>query len=277
MDCYLSLMKGHQSDVNCLSSFSNLLASGSEDSTIRIWDITSQKSIRRLTDPSFSPSQAIENVSILETSVFASTSSSIYEFDIRNPSKILLTSSLSQLQLPFELSSLSQSHDHLLVSTDDGEILLLDKTSKETKFKSAPHTNVSLMQLCSSAFFLDSFIVSGGFDCRIMLLDLSGATVSGISLEDIFPSQGFNPPHVYDLDCKGNQVAFALGSGNVCVFEYRDRLVGTKSVKAHEQRVVCVALAKFDDLGISADCAELSFWRDDVVKKVLLENKVLAI
>jgi len=110
-----------------------------------------------------------------------------------------------------------------------------------------------------------------------MLIDLNGETVSGISLEDIFPSQGFNPPHVYDLDCKDNSAAFALGSGNVCVFEYRDKLVGTRSIKAHEQRVVCVALAKFDDLGISADCAELSFWKDEVVKKVLLENKVFGI
>jgi len=143
MDCYLSLMKGHQSDVNCLSSCNNLLASGSEDSTIRIWDITSQKSVRRLTDPSFYPSHPIENISLHETSIFASTSSSIYEFDIRNPSAILLSSSLSQLQLPFDLSSLNQSTNHILVSTDDGEILLLDKSSKETKFKSAPHTNVT--------------------------------------------------------------------------------------------------------------------------------------
>ena len=94
MDCYLSYLKGHQNDVNSLSTSGKLLASGSVDGTIRIWDTTTDKSIRRLTDQEFFPLKSIENVFLDDYNLYASTDTSLYYFDIRNPSKIIIQESL---------------------------------------------------------------------------------------------------------------------------------------------------------------------------------------
>lgn len=104
-----------------------------------------------------------------------------------------------------------------------------------------------------------------------------GEAVSGVNLEDIFVNQGFNPPHVYGLSVRGSSVAFALGNGNLCVFEYRDRLVGVRNFNAHDQRVMCVNLCKFGDVIVSACNSDLAFWRGEDVKRVALLCKVIQI
>jgi hypothetical protein len=239
--------------------------------------MTSQKSIRRLTDPLYFPSTPLENVSILNHSVYTSTTSSLFEFDIRNPSKIIHSESLSVLSTPEEISSIDQDSSSLIISTDDGDLLIISKSSKETRVRSSVHSNVIKNQLSCSKVFCEDLIVSGGFDCRVMLTGLNGEIISGVSLEDLFPSQGFNPPHVYAISCRQREVAFALGNGNVCVFEYGERLTGKVTVQAHQQRVMALALVKFDDFGISADVDEICFWKEKVFKKVVLAQKVSAI
>ena len=100
MDCYLSYLKGHNGDVNSLSICDTYLASGSSDGTIRIWDTSTEKSVRRLTDPGFFPSSPIENVCLYDYTLSASSGSSLYFFDIRNPSRIIIQESLGSLGFP---------------------------------------------------------------------------------------------------------------------------------------------------------------------------------
>jgi len=275
MDCYISYLKGHSKDVTCLSSFNNLLASSSEDGTVRIWDQTSQKSIRRLTDPQFFPSNPVENVSLHNFSVYLTSSNSLYEFDIRNPSKIILPESHSTLSFPEDISSIDQTDSKALICLDNGDFIVLDKPSKETTSSFTPHNNVRTIQVCAGMFFMQDLIVSAGFDCKVMLSQTDGEVVSGVNLEDIFANRGFNPPHVYGLSVKENLVAFALGNGNLCVFEHRDRLVGTRNFKAHEERVMCVNFCRFGDLIVSASNSDLAFWRENEVKRVGLGCKVI--
>lgn len=142
MDCYISYMKGHTKDVTCLSTSGLLLASSSEDGTVRIWDQTSQKSIRRLTDPSFFPSNPVDNVSIHNNSVYLTSQNTLYEFDIRNPSKIILTESQSSISFPEDISSIDQTDTKVLVCLDSGEFVVFDKSSNETVSKFVPHNNV---------------------------------------------------------------------------------------------------------------------------------------
>lgn len=145
MDCYISYLKGHSKDVTCLSSSGNLLASSSEDGTVRIWDQTSQKSVRRLTDPLFFPSHPVENVSIHNFSVYLTSKNSLYEFDIRNPSKIIHSESESTLSFPDDISSIDQTDSKVLICLDNGEFIVLDKNSKEPSANFTPHNNVSLI------------------------------------------------------------------------------------------------------------------------------------
>lgn len=145
MDCYLSYLKGHTSDVNSISISDTYLASGSSDGTIRIWDTNNEKSIRRLTDPSFFPSGSIENVCLSNYDLIASSSSSLYFFDIRNPSRIIIQESLSTLELPDEVSQISLKSDRLILSLDNGCISLMDFQSKQPISYLSSHGNVSII------------------------------------------------------------------------------------------------------------------------------------
>ena len=43
---YRDRLKGHKDTVNSLSISENILASGSDDTTVRLWDLRTQKGIR---------------------------------------------------------------------------------------------------------------------------------------------------------------------------------------------------------------------------------------
>jgi WD40 repeat protein len=142
MECYLSYLKGHTGDVNSLSASNMLLASGSEDGTIRIWDTSTDKSIRRLTDPSFFPQSPIENVSLKDFSLLASSNETLYSFDIRNPSQILITQSIAHLKLPDTISQINQTGNTSYVSLDNGCISKVDLSVPQIASSFVCHENV---------------------------------------------------------------------------------------------------------------------------------------
>ena len=143
MDCYLSYLKGHQNDVNSLSTSGKLLASGSVDGTIRIWDTTTDKSIRRLTDQEFFPLKSIENVFLDDYNLYASTDTSLYYFDIRNPSKIIIQESLWKMNFPEEINQICGNQDILCLPLDSGWISLINYRTQEQILLYECHDNVS--------------------------------------------------------------------------------------------------------------------------------------
>ena len=142
MDCYVSYLNGHTEDVTSLSLSGKLLASGSEDGTIRIWDTTSHKSVRRLTDPHFYPEKQVENVNLDEYFLSASYENNLYVFDIRNPSKILIHESLWKLSISDTISQINKKASIIGCSLDSGCITLIDTTTKQAFLTIEPHNNV---------------------------------------------------------------------------------------------------------------------------------------
>ena len=53
----LEQLKGHTADVNCISAQPPLLASASDDGSVRVWDLRINKSVKRVTAPQFFPNQ----------------------------------------------------------------------------------------------------------------------------------------------------------------------------------------------------------------------------
>lgn len=92
---------------------------------------------------------------------------------------------------------------------------------------------------------------------------------------DFFDNTSFNPPHVYTISTKGNEAAVGLGNGNICIFECEDKVVGKNRWEAHEDRLMCCAWAKFNDMLITASFNDLALWNYSLVKRVSLENKVI--
>lgn len=145
MECYLTYFKGHNADVNSLSTSGNIMASGSADGTIRIWDLNTHKSIRRVTDDYFFPSKSVENVSLSGFSLLSSTESRLFLFDIRNPSKILVTQSLSSHPFSDEISQISQNNNNTgCLSLDNGEIVIFNTNTLEIHSIYRCHNNVKI-------------------------------------------------------------------------------------------------------------------------------------
>ncbi|OMJ90508.1 hypothetical protein SteCoe_7095 [Stentor coeruleus] len=214
MECYLTYLKGHNADVNSLSTSGNIMASGSDDGTVRIWDLNTHKSVRRVTDEFFFPSKSVENVSLSGFSLFTSTESRLFLFDIRNPSKILVTQSISTHTFSDEISQISQINNIGCLSLDNGEIVIFNTNTLEIQSIYQCHNNI-----CSSAQIIsENYIISGGFDCRLKVTHFDGTEFSDLDFYDFFDNKSFNPPHIYTIASKGNEAAVGLGNGNICLF-----------------------------------------------------------
>lgn len=83
----MEVLKCHSAPINCIkkSHQSNIFASGSDDSTIRIWDLRKRRS-NKLIRGCFT-NDAINCIAFNpknEYQITATTNSSIYSFDLRN-------------------------------------------------------------------------------------------------------------------------------------------------------------------------------------------------
>ena len=81
---YRSRLKGHADTVNSLSIHNNILASGSDDTTIRLWDLRTHTGIRmgRLGQP-------VQNVRLCGEKILCTAEATLAVFDLRVPDIIL--------------------------------------------------------------------------------------------------------------------------------------------------------------------------------------------
>ena len=217
-----------------------LLASGSDDKTVRIWDTRTNKPVKCL-HGCFPDS--IEGVAFVPTDdnlLFAASGNVLYSFDLRQPS-VIQNTALSALSDIFEDINTLDVHPNqrlLAVSDDSNNIYFVpfDEqgaliNSKETgiryKTLSRVHNNI----VGSLKFHVNpkkNEVISGGFDCMACIWDLDrGRPVKSIQfqcLEEVASTnQVFNPPFVHSLGyiCEGKLIVSGLGDGSVsCIRGY---------------------------------------------------------
>jgi len=227
-------------------SDSNIICSGSEDATVRLWDLRCKKSTnaivcfdkKEVTSVIFGSKKG-------QREIFATAYNKLYKFDARNLSNAVLIHEYKKsvsITDDDELNEVSLNHDQTLISTSDDSgavtILTTDDFVTLTQFPAQD-------DLCTSAKFVPktpSELMSCGTDCRWRYWRVSrtqqarAAAAKGESATSVCAvaqlrewhaseatataaAQVINPPYAHHVafDASGRSAAVALGDGRVAV------------------------------------------------------------
>ncbi|EGG15851.1 WD40 repeat-containing protein [Cavenderia fasciculata] len=176
----------------------NLLATGSYDKTVKIWDMRSRSSdaIQTMEEAQDSVTSVLFNDQDYEL-LSSSVDGSIRVYDIRN-SKVIID------QLHHPLSSIYITHDGkcLLTCTMNSTISLLEKKTGDVLNEFKGHKNNSY-KVNSKTLYDDSLVVSGSEDNQVYLWDIVEGTIFA-KLDHSSPS---SPPNsiISSIDCHPSQ------------------------------------------------------------------------
>lgn len=250
------LWRGHRDAVLTLDVLSEAggqaqsLASGSEDSTVRVWDLTTGRTTRCYHGPF--GGEAVAAVAFGDAGrLFAATSTDVFELDLRAPGVVLrearaklaglATDDINQLSV--QRHPRTGAPKHLAVADDSGRVTLLDATATPPRpIRTLARRGGGEEAMCTCVSFRPraQWDLACGFlqQCAVGLWDFGRARCRALEVgaappavceaeeEDdptvAPPSQLFNPPYVHGLafDASGRHLATALGSGEVLVYEY---------------------------------------------------------
>jgi WD40 repeat protein len=167
-----SLLEGHEQTVTCIAVNDPQVAvlSGSEDSTCRLWDLRTNKSVRHISKV-FS-GEALTSVVFHPTNpnfVFASSSQTVFEFDLRTDSVLMTDSSRDFSCNSDDISQIAiHPKGQFLASADDsGEVKVIDLQSNRIFKSLRVHDNI-----CSSVQFRPGVAwdaATGAFDSSLVL------------------------------------------------------------------------------------------------------------
>ncbi len=233
-----SRLTGHKKSVSCITvnpADNNNLISGSDDRTVRMWDVrnTTNKSTKCIAGCFNSGIESMTFVN--EHFLCVASGTSLFSFDVRFDG-VLQRTPLSSVVDSFEEINQIVSHpkDSLIAVADDSGAVttvpvsstgVLSDNSSFSRYKklSRVHTNI----VGSVAFRRPnpSELTSGGFDsvwdvargrptASVRLEHLADESPEG---ESSCTNQILNPPFVQALEyvCGGRGVVFALGDGSV--------------------------------------------------------------
>ena len=249
---------GHRGPVNdvIVSESGNLVATSSDDGTVRLWDSRTQKAIKCYTSfftgapvyLKFSPGSD-------DGCLYASDDSSVFELDLR-ASGVLVREPRGIFSFGASgINCISLSSDYIAVGSDDGDILLTRIIASEDLIRlSGIHTNL----VGSLALFQDDDaswkLISGGFDAILAKWDVAGSVSEGTINFSEFSPGGTNPPFVHSLSIvslndPNDYVVCALGNGELKLISCDDMSIsasmecsGGMLAACHSVgRTVCVA------------------------------------
>lgn len=276
-------LRGHRAAVTCLDcttepasiaaqSFDHLLASGSEDKTVRIWDTRAARSVKCFHGCFDSELEAVRFGQSSSHCLFAATTSRLVSFDLRKEA-VLDSQPISQC--PQEFSDISavafHSRGTMVAVADDSDCIHLVSitgsgafTEGESKRLRAIHSN-SIGALA----FADRKreLVSGGFDFLVCKWDADtfkpGKRAEMERLEQLESSnQTLNPPFVTALQYlpESSFLLAALGDGSMRLLTNAD-LSTVAQVAAHSAMITSVhAFSSSGVLSGGLDC-HVKAWR----------------
>jgi WD40 repeat protein len=228
-------LRGHKDAIVSLDSpdDSDILLSGSEDGTLRLWDLrTKLTSIRLIRTSNIGD---MGYCRLRDNLVSASVGSKLFGFDLRQCESIIVTN--PTLCFPAsgddDINDYHADGDFFLLPTDSGHIRKVNKATFKEEHSSDLHSNIA--SVCRLLPCGDQ-LVSGGYDCRLATarLGLSGLEAGkDFSVSSLIPidededgyhsGQTINPPFVTGLEVSPNkqQLAVALGDGSVFAMDLR--------------------------------------------------------
>ncbi|RYH26741.1 hypothetical protein EON65_14020 [archaeon] len=207
-------IRGHRAEVTCLDcssrgSFVSLVASGSEDRTVRLWDTASNRSVKCLHQCFTSSIEQVKFSKKDDYIVYVASVNRMYCFDLRKDSvldSVPLCTSMDEFHdiCTMELSPTN----NCMVLSDDSDVVCkvdIDSTgcfvdNSLRKFRTLHTNSIGALAFADKK----SELYSGGFDFSIVKWDLDSARpIKKLELscfETVDSSnQMFNPPFVTQL------------------------------------------------------------------------------
>lgn len=247
-DCFTaSKLRGHRASVTCLQADADQqnLLSGSDDKTVRLWDLRINRSTKCMLGCFGSPIEAVKFAS--SNIVYAACANAVYSFDLRYDG-VLTKVPLAELSMgegPDEISNLAINNkgDMLAAAMDSGVINLVPirgngtfcENSGSTRYKRLTRVHNNIISTVSFKKNNPRELLSGGFDYTGCLWEVDRGRpkistnfqsmptplVEGADPdEERNPLQIINPPFVMSMNyiMDGRCVVAALGDGTVSIF-----------------------------------------------------------
>lgn len=224
-------LKGHRSAVNCLdcpsSSGRQLLISGSEDRTVRVWDIATSKSVKCFHGCFAGDIEAVSLSRKDENIVFVVTTETAYSFDMRKDC-VLDSVPFSSCNHRFEdISAVAFSpKDNVIAVADNSEcihLIHLDSlcgfiNEGVRKLRQVHRNNIGALAFSERK----KEVISGGYDFLLCKWDVDllkpSKRIEVESLSNIESSkQTLNPPFITGIQYIPGQpvLATTFGDGSV--------------------------------------------------------------
>lgn len=222
-------LTGHRASVNdvALSSLSPaLLASASEDGTVRVWDQRTNKAIKCYREFFSSPPQLVQFSSGDPRSLFAACDNDVYELDLssegvlfRSPVRVVNRGEHRES----DINALEIATGAVATGDDDGRICVFTAGREDTMVLKGAHSNlVGSLALSTAAETRAAY--SGGFDSLLVRWDLeSGEESKSFNFASHYTGTT-NPPFVHaisvvSLEKTDDHIVCALGNGLVCLMD----------------------------------------------------------
>eukprot|EP00808_Paulinella_micropora_P009678 g10114.t1 len=259
------LLRGHNSAVSCVeagpsSETADLLLSGSQDSSMRLWDLRTGKPTRCMR--CFAAEEPPDNVCFSNRAhqlVYGAAGRVVYEFDLRRQDVLLRRADRSFACNAEEISQLAMApSDAWLAAADDsGAVQLIGLTDQQRPSQVLAGAHDCL---CGAVAVHPNgrLVLTGGMDCRLALWDaLSGKLLSALETNRTSPAEAaaaaqaqvLNPPFPLTVrfSRRGEQVLVALGDGSVRVYSQQPRagLAELGRLQLHAAPAACLALAQW--------------------------------
>lgn len=228
-----SKKSGHKACINCIDGTTlnrNLIASGSEDESVRIWDIRADRAVKCIGKCFGSSVEAVKFSIANDDTIYAASGKSLYEFDLRYEG-VLIQSPLAVVEnkTADEINALavSLSGKYLAISDDAGIITVFDNEKLNAHRPKRLRGHNCLVNAIAFSPIDPHRLASGGFDYQLLNWDITapGNTFTamvniaklGNNDFDEFTAKSVNPPFVQSLSyvCDGVGIAVALGDGSV--------------------------------------------------------------
>ncbi|KAI9094997.1 WD40-repeat-containing domain protein [Phlyctochytrium arcticum] len=247
-------LRGHKEPVISIaappSANSLRLASGAEDGTARIWDLTSQRCIQGL--KGFASGSEVSSLTFAdENLLYAAAGVEVRLFDLRTPSLVLTQSNIVGPVATDEINSIAinKQQTQLASASDSGEVSVIDlRTLRPFKRLRSSHSSLATCVAFRSTKPWELW--SGAMDSTLIRWDYSkGSAVETIDMaaaESVSAAQSINPPFVHCMAFSEDAriLAAGFGDGNLALLQdvKKGKTVTSQveRVEAHSWSVTCL-------------------------------------
>ena len=222
-------LTGHRSSINDIAlsaQNSPLLASASEDGTVRVWDQRCNKAIKCYREFFSSPPQLVQFSSSDPRSLFAACDNDVYELDLGTDG-VLIRSSIRALNRDAhrgsDINTLTTSPGAVAIGDDDGRGCIFAEGRDEPMVLEGAHSNlVGSVALSTTGETRAAY--SGGFDSLLVRWDIDAGVESKSFNFASHYTGATNPPFLHAIDVVSleqpdDHLVCALGNGLVCLMD----------------------------------------------------------